>query len=125
MAKLTVDPSVLSGWRSQTALFRWPVDYAHDVHDGKPGEPPRPWTKIGIERNDIVQQISSAFAGDRNLERAFTQTMTLLGSDFTQIIDDYDWGITGKGYKRYRGGRTLETISDSRRLATSLEVRFY
>jgi len=104
----------------RTALFSWGggnVEYAGTVNDT------RPFIEKGLELAKVEPRLSLYFTGVRNMGRAFDLTAIDLGDTFTHTIDDYDWGMSGKGTKRYRGGRTWQKITDSGSLRDSQKMK--
>jgi len=105
----------------RTAVFSWgggDVDYAPKVARD------RDFVAKGVALTKVQPRLVLYFSkGIKDMGRAFDLTMIDLGDNFTHVIDNYDWGIVGKGKKRVRGGRTWQKITDSGDLRESQKMK--
>lgn len=98
------------------ANFVWSANHAAEVWLE------RPWTDIAVQRNDIAQLVVDATDGV-DVKSGFFEAMAVtMANEFTDVIDNYDWGIASKNRKVYRDAPTWGTITDSGELAESLTV---
>jgi hypothetical protein len=130
MSKLTWNADLIP--RRVSAVYSYGVEYAQDVHNGEVSTGgdfsiARPWTDIAIARNNLPQLVLNEVKkqGQDNLDlvQAFTKVAEHIGGEFTDVIDNYDWGIEGRQEKQYRPGvPTWQKITDSGDLRDSQEM---
>lgn len=116
--------------RQIVARYTYHADYAAEVHEGAyylngSRGMARPWTDVAIAENDLPLLLLRAYSGG-DIRAAFLVMVFQLADAFTEILDSYDWGVTGSTEKQYRPGMpTWQTITDSGELRDSLEVTIH
>ncbi len=112
---------------SISCQFNWTADYATNVHEGDPVTGggigiARPWTDVAIGRNDLPAIFTDLYNGD--IRETFRDVCEHMENEFNDVLDNYDWGVIGRGLKQYKNAPTWQTITDSGNLKESLEVTF-
>ncbi len=111
------------------AAFAWgnsEVDYAADValgptYVGGTRGVARDWTEVSIQRTDCPAVLAANYRGD--IRQAFQGFVDHMGADFSDVIDNHDFGSGGKNEKQFRPGvPTWSSISDSGALRDSLQI---
>jgi hypothetical protein len=126
--KLTWNPPAIP--RQIVARYTYTADYASEVHEGAyylngVRGVARPWTEVAIARNDLPLLLKSAFLSG-SVRAAFLFVVTQMAAEFSDVLDNYDWGISSENKKQYRPGMpTWQTITDSGQLRDSLEVSIH
>ena len=108
------------------AAFEWQAYYAGETHEGaylhngKRGYA-RPWTEVAIARNDLPLIFKAAYQGD--IYAAFFVVIEHMIEEFSDVINNYDFGFPSNNDKTYRPGvPTWGEITDSGDLHDSLEM---
>lgn len=126
MVQLTWNPPKID---KQIAKFNWQADYAAEVHEGAfylngVRGIGRPWTDVTISETDIPRLFADNFKGD--IGETFEATAHDLADKFSDVIDNYDWGVEGSNEKTFRTGvPTWKYISDSGELRDSLLLEVF
>lgn len=93
----------------------WNTPYASIVYSD------RPWVDVAINQISPELLFAGVFNGD--YPQAFEQFTDKVTEQFSEVIDDYDWGKEGETMKRYRTGvPTYKFITDSGELRDSMQV---